>query len=200
MFEGLKSRFHTWWTRTTQNSARSNLDPDSQEREPILSVKKGQRSLFFKILTGVFITALALSLAASMCSKHTAQTQPQAERQQTPINAPSSWSTKLNKIIHHTDDFWVGVSAKAMGAIVFSLLATPALSWTGAAAVGIKHTIFNRFAKPAIEAHKAEGRAEGFEQGEAQGFERGRAYERAQHQHGNGDNPPVQPPTEPPLC
>ena len=116
-----------------------------------------------------------------------------------PVHTPMRYdgaTSKKNPVYN----LWVSASIKAMGAVVFSLLATPALSWIGTATVGIKHTIFNRYAKPAIEAHKAEGKAEGLAKGLTEGFEQGRAYERARIRRTDGDNPPVQPTDEPPIC
>ena len=147
--------------------------PQPEDRESIWSISRRDARAFFRLVSIMWLAALAY-----VCHR-TAQTWPAAATQSA---VPRQWWESAG-------DFALAVMAEfslvVLGIAILALLMTRPLILTGEILMSLYQAMVNRFVTPVIQQHEARGRAAGLKEGRTAGLKEGRVTERAQWQEWN---------------
>ena len=143
--------------------------PQPEDRESIWSIRRRDARAFFRLVSMMWLAALAY-----VCHR-VAQAWPAGASQ--PAPALHWWEV--------AGDFTLAVMAEfglvVVGIAILALLLTRPLILTGEILMSLYQAMVNRFVTPVIQQHEARGRAVGLEEGQAAG----RDAERARWQEWN---------------
>lgn len=135
----------------------------TEQRTSILSVRVGDARTFFALASTLWLVA---AVRIGYNSVHSAATDWRLT--DTPSNA-----ARVGEISDVTLAAMAEFSSVVVGTAVVALLLTRPVNLLGGMLMTMYQAMMNRFVIPVIEAHKAEGRAEGFTQGLQEGREAG---------------------------
>ena len=135
--------------------------PRLEDQVPIWSVTARDARTFFRIVSALWLVALAYIVYKT--------------REHWPVPGGAPLEQAWRSVGDATFAVLVDFGSVGIAIAIMSMLLTRAVNAIGGLLMSLYQAMVNRFVIPVIEAHKAEGRAEGLERGLEQGLAQGRA-------------------------
>ncbi len=155
------------WLRRVAAKLLPPATPQPEDRESIWSIYRRDARTFFRLVSLLWL--VALSYIGYKTLKGPAV-------QWKAVSSESWWQIAGDFALAALHDF----SGVGIGIAILAMLLTRPLNLTGELLMSLYQAMVNRFVTPVIEAHKAEGRAEGLVEGRAEGRVEGRAEGRVE--------------------